>query len=132
MESTGYYLFRAVSAESIRTTPARVLRPTSETLLAEAAPDSGTLTTFLSWHAAAPGRYLVRVRESNDLGGIGASYLLSSLALPYSLYLPLISRSAILRRPSTNTSTSTRMGQEALWRIRDAEGVRGRRGGCFQ
>ena len=91
VESPGYYLFRAVSAESVRAVLA-VYAPDGETLLAEAAPDSGSTTTHLSWHFAAPGRYFVRVRESNGLGGIGASYLLSGLALPYSLYLPLISR----------------------------------------
>ena len=69
-----------------------VYAPDGETLLAEAAPDSGSTTTHLSWRFAAPGRYFVRVREPNGLGGIGASYQLSGLALPYSLYLPLISR----------------------------------------
>ena len=91
VESPGYYLFRAVSAESVRAVLA-VYAPDGETLLAEAAPDSGSTTTHLSWRFAAPGRYFVRAREPNGLGGIGASYLLSGLALPYSLYLPLISR----------------------------------------
>ena len=91
VESPGHYLFRAISAESVRAALA-VYAPGGVTLLAEAAPDSGTTTTFLSWHAAAPGRYFVRLREPNGLGGGGAAYVLSGLALPNSLYLPLISR----------------------------------------
>ena len=59
VESPGYYLFRAVSAESV---PRRlaVRAPDGETLLAEAAPDSGSTATHLSWRFAAPGRYFVR------------------------------------------------------------------------
>ena len=63
-----------------------------ERLLAEAAPDSGSTATHLSWRFAAPGRYFVRARVSNYQDGIDAFYLLSGLALPHSLCLLLISR----------------------------------------
>ena len=121
VESPGYYLFRAVSAESVRAVLA-VYAPDGETLLAEAAPDSGSTTTHLSWRFAAPGRYFVCVRESNDLGGIGASYQLSGLALPYSLYLPLISRGESVGAAKAVLGTGDR-GQETGARSRET-GIR--------
>ena len=91
VDTPGYYLLRATAVESIQVTLA-MYAPDGVTLLAEAAPEPGSRTTHLPWQAAAPGRYFVRAREPNGLGGAGASYVLTALALPVRLYLPLISR----------------------------------------
>ncbi len=111
VETPGYYLFRAVSAEVIRAALA-VYATDGETLLAEAAPSPGATTTYLSWRAEAPGQYFVRVRELNGLGGIGAAYMLDALALPYSLYLPLISKGDPVA-PATTVFLTEARSQEA-------------------
>jgi DNA-binding beta-propeller fold protein YncE len=125
VETPGRYLFRAISAESIRAVLA-LYAADGETLLAEAAPDpGGSATTYLSWYFASPGQYFVRTREPHGLGGVGASYQLSGLTLFYSLYLPLINRgdpAAAVHEYGTNTCTHlrwpqvpcARIGQEAI------------------
>jgi uncharacterized repeat protein (TIGR01451 family) len=117
VETPGRYLFRAISAESIRAALA-LYAADGETLLAEAAPDpGGSATTYLSWYFASPGQYFVRTREPNSLGGIGASYLLSGLALPNSLYLPLISKDSYVEQATAAVheyGTNTRIDQGAI------------------